>query len=283
MAPGFRYHVTTIAAIFLALGLGIIIGSSFVQSQIVERLTRRQEALGEEFRREIAPLRDSNRGYAQFVESIAPLITANRLAGIRVAIVQTGDYPETARSARSALEAAGAKVESATVIPANFVALVEEHRSVLSTALKEAGGQPVDAAAVLEAVAAALGQPGREDQMEALERAGVLETDGDYTRPVSFAVLVGGARESNGSRAEAIDLPFLEALKARVRTVIAVEPAEAEISYVEALRAAKIPTVDNADTDIGRVAVVLALLSPAGDYGVKQTASGGMLPPIPSP
>ena len=63
-----------------------------------------------------------------------------------------------------------------------------------------------------------------------------------------------------------------------VRTIAAAEPRTAEVSYVESLRAAEIPTVDNAETDIGRVAIVLALLGPAGDYGTKQTARSGTLP-----
>jgi hypothetical protein len=100
---------------------------------------------------------------------------------------------------------------------------------------------------------------------------------------VSFVILVGGAAARSGSRAEQIDLPLLAALKPLVRTVVAVEPSQADISYVESLRAANIPTVDNADTDIGRVAVVLALQGPSGDYGTKQSARNGTLPPIPSP
>src|SRR5438874_6213158 len=95
MAPGFRYHVVTIAAIFLALGVGIVIGSSFVQSPIVDRLTRQLGSLNEQFKRDVVPLQESNRQYASFVDAITPLMLAGKLAGVRVALIQTGDYPET--------------------------------------------------------------------------------------------------------------------------------------------------------------------------------------------
>jgi hypothetical protein len=283
MAPGFRYHVITVAAIFLALGVGIIIGSSFVQSQIVDRLTRRLETLGDQFRRDIAPLRESNRAYATFVESVAPMIVANRLAGIRVALIQTGDYSDTVRHVREALEQAGAEIVSTTVISDEFPVRAPEQLPALTSQIKTHGETPTDSAGILGILAQALGHAGHEPDARALEKAGLIELSGDYSKPVSFAILIGGARTLSGSRVNEVDLPLISSLKLLVATVAAVEPSDAEISYVEALRAADIPTVDNADTDIGRIAVVLALRGPAGDYGVKQTARNGTLPPLTAP
>ncbi len=278
MTPGFRYHVTTIAAIFLALGVGIIIGSSFVQSQIVDRQTRRLEALGKQFNQEVEPLRDSNKQYAAFVEAITPLIITSKLAGIRVALIQTGDYPETLRSVRETLERAGAQVESETVIPSDFTVKATDQLPAIVRALGIRTAQPKNPEDLLSTLAEAFGQPGRQDDVEALVSSKLIETSGDYSRPVSFAILVGGATMKGGSRAESIDLPLVHALKPMVSTVIVVESVDAEVSYIAALRGADIPTVDNADTDIGRIAVVLALQGPAGDYGVKQTARSGALP-----
>ena len=278
MTPGFRYHVTTIAAIFLALGVGIVIGSSFVQSQIVDRQTKRLEALGQQFNREIEPLRASNNQYGAFIEAITPLIIANRLAGIRVALIQTGDYPETVRTVREILERAGAHVESETVIAKDFTNKAVDHLPEIVRSIAAKTPPPADAAGLLSVLAEALGKPGRQNEVEALAVADLVETSGDYSRPVSFVVLIGGAELKRGSRAETVDLPLINVLKPLVNTVIAVEPAAAEVSYIEALRGADIPTVDNADSDIGRISVVLALQGTAGDYGIKQTARGGALP-----
>ena len=283
MAPGFRYHVITVAAIFLALGVGIIIGSSFVQSQIVDRLTKRLETLGDQFRRDIAPLRESNQAYATFVESAAPIIVANRLSGIRIALIQTGDYSDTVRHVREALEAAGAEIASTTVISGEFSSRAAEQLPALAPQIKPHGQTLTDSAGILDVLAQALGHAGHEPDARALEKAGLIELSGDYTKPVSFAVLIGGARADSGSRVNEVDLPLISALKPLVAAVAAVEPSDAEVSYVEALRAADIPTVDNADTDIGRIAVVLALRGPAGDYGIKQTARNGTLPPVSAP
>ena len=281
MTPGFRYHVTTIVGIFLALAVGIMIGSSFVQTPIVEQQTKRLEELGAQFNREIAPLRESNRSYAGFIEAITPRLIANELAGIRVAIVQTGDYPETTRSVREALESAGAQVESETVLLPDFPAKAPAQISELRERLKDHEKLPKNAGDVLALLAESLGRAEHHSDVETLARVGLVETSGDYSRPVSFVVIVGGATLQAGGRAEEIDLPLIAALKPVVRTVVAAEPAEAEVSYIEALRSSGIPTVDNADTDMGKIAIVLALRAPVGDYGVKQTARSGILPALP--
>ena len=278
MNPGFRYHIATITAIFFALAVGIVIGSSFVQSAIVDRHTRRLEDLGAQFNREVGPLREANRQYAAFVEQIAPALVANKLGGIRVALVQTGDYPDTVRRVRDALERAGAKVASETVIPADFLQQVEAKKASLTARLTNHEFVADGPEGVLKLLAEALGAPGHQSDVNALEGEGIVMSEGDYSRPVSFVVVVGGATAKDGIRSAEVDVPLIQELRSLVSTVIAAEPSNAEISYVESLRGAEIPTVDNAETDIGAVALVMALQGPSGDYGVKQTARSGLLP-----
>ncbi|MBM3494607.1 MAG: hypothetical protein FJX72_09880, partial [Armatimonadetes bacterium] len=49
MGPGFRYHVATIVGVFMALGLGMVIGSSYIQEALVERLRLQLTQLNERF------------------------------------------------------------------------------------------------------------------------------------------------------------------------------------------------------------------------------------------
>jgi hypothetical protein len=278
MNPGFRYHVATISAIFFALAVGIVVGSSFVQSAIVDRQTRRLDELSHQFNQEVGPLREANRQYSAFMDQIAPVLIGGKLAGIRVALIQTGDYPDTLRSAAGALERAGAKVESETIIAPDFSANAQARSANVLRRLDGHSMLAEGPSGALGLLAEAIGRPGHQGDARALAAENLITTAGDYSRPVSFAVLVGGALATTGSRAVEIDLPLIRALKQEVSTVVAVEPAAAEVSYVEALREAGIPTVDNADTDIGSIALVWALQGPAGDYGIKQTARSGLIP-----
>jgi len=272
MSPGFRYHVASLAAVFLALGVGILIGSSYVQGPIVERQTRRLAELRQQFIREVEPARIANRRYADFVAAAGPYLVGERLRGVRAAVVQTGDYPDCVRTVQEALEQAGAEVGGVVVIDPAFPARL-------------AAGQGIaigDAATAIRRLAAALARPGGDRMLGTLRDAHLLDYRGDFSQPAHAVVLVGGAREGMASRTSRVDVPLARELAALGARVAAAEPEAAAVSSIPDLAPAGIPTVDNADTDIGRIAIVRALGAPPADYGVKPTARGGILPPHPS-
>src|SRR5437867_402468 len=119
---GFRYHITTLASIFLALGLGVIIGSSFVQSKIVDRQTKLLSDLRTQFETKVVPVQDRNRNYGAFVRELPRVLRGTALFGSRVALIQTGDYPDTVRAIRETLEESGLLVTSVTTIDRTFPA-----------------------------------------------------------------------------------------------------------------------------------------------------------------
>lgn len=279
MYPSYRYHVTTIAAIFIALGVGIVIGSSFVQSAIVQRQTRRLDELKTQFTQEIAPLREANLHYAQFVERISNVVLDAKLSGMRVALVQTGDYPDTVQRIRETLEQAGATISSVTVIDRLFPARSQTEASDLQSKLRPTHPDlPADASAPLAVLAWALSRGSGDADIAVLEDARLLTHDGSYSLPADRVILVGGATQDYESRADAVDVPLISRLRDAGMKVVFAEPSSAGISYIPAVHNGEVSTVDNADTDIGRLAVALALIAPAGDYGTKNTARNGLVP-----
>lgn len=279
LVPGFRYHVATIAAIFLALGVGIIIGSSFVQSAIVERQTRRLEELNAQFSNQVVVEQERNRQYAGFIEAFYQRLKG-RLAGVRVALVQTGDYPEAVQKAREALEHAGATVASVTLIDSGFPTRAETNLATVLPKLRAAHPNlPAEAASLLRVLALAMARGGPESDLTALADVNLIQWEGDYSRPNDYVVLVGGASEERESRAERLDAPLIAQLKTLGVGVLFVEPKEAALSYIPLLGGSEVTTVDSADTDIGRVALILAFRAARGDYGIKRTARSGLLPP----
>lgn len=279
MGPGFRYHLVTLVAVFLALGLGMVIGMSYVQGPVLERLTRHQEQLNVTFTNEIAPLREQVARYHSFVTAVTPTLVSERLAGKRVALVQTGDYANAATLVREALEAAGATVMRTTVVEPTYAAAVQLRAAELVPKLQAAHPSlpdGPDAVSRILAVSAARGGP-RSD-LEALRDARLARTDGDYTRRADLVILVGGATNEDRERVQAVDLPLIRHLRELGARTLFVEPMAAAFSYIGAIAGQGIATVDNVDTDIGRIAVVLAADAEPGDYGAKPTASAGLLP-----
>lgn len=108
----FRFHLVSLIAIFLALTVGIVIGSTVVDQAIVDglratvdRVEARSDDTGRE-NRELAAERDRLRA---LVDELAPHTVADRLSGVRVVVVaQRGIDGGVVDSMREWLRAAGA-------------------------------------------------------------------------------------------------------------------------------------------------------------------------------
>ncbi|HZP90261.1 MAG TPA: copper transporter, partial [Actinomycetota bacterium] len=105
----FRYHLFTIVAIFLAIGLGILVGNIYVQPGLVNNLQRNADSLSRqlsEFRAEVDRL-NTQVSDLQLAGDILSQVDRGGLAGVQVAIVtQDGvEQPMLSQALRSLQEA----------------------------------------------------------------------------------------------------------------------------------------------------------------------------------
>jgi hypothetical protein len=258
----------------------MVVGSSGVREKAVESFRIQQTKLGTQFTSEIAPLRAENQRYSDWLSGIRPILLKDRLKGRRVALVQTGDYSSLAPSIRDALDNAGATVTSLTILSPTFAQRADRDLTAILSKLRDAHPSlELERSAIVRVVATALAKPNGDADMEVLAGARLLERDGSYTDSVQYVVLLGGARDDSApQRVEALDRELITDLKKLGVTVIEVEPFDAVRSYVPLLQGLDVTTVDNADTDIGTIATILALDSPVSDYGAKPSARGGLVP-----
>src|SRR5919206_4763623 len=118
----FRYHALSLVAVFLALGIGIVLGSS-LGDQLVSEANRDVRS---SLRDDVIEARESARAAAQAVENRDDFISASfdRLAGDalrgrRVAIVASGGLPEEVEAAvRETVTDAGGTIDSVSRIDA---------------------------------------------------------------------------------------------------------------------------------------------------------------------
>ena len=98
-----RYHVISIVAIFLALGVGIFVGSNtnFMnvkilikrQDALIHRLEQTQKDLKKEKEEAQATRREDQQYIKSLEEKSFPLLMSDRLSGIRLGLAAVGDFP----------------------------------------------------------------------------------------------------------------------------------------------------------------------------------------------
>lgn len=286
MGPGFKYHVVTVAAIFFALTVGLVIGSLYVSPQLADRQRRAIDDLRITLDNDVREQRVVIQRYQDFVQQMMPSLIQRKLAGSGVALVQVGDSPELLPQIRDTLLAADATILSETTIERDAARPDELLRATLEPLRAADPTLPADRAGLARLIATLItgAHPLPDTVLEPLRRAGLIRLDrnSDYTRPARTVILIGGSREENTLRPENVDAPLITELQKLGATVLMCESSEAKFSDIPAYRALNldVTTIDNADQEIGRCALVFALRGEKGAYGIKETADR-VFPPIP--
>jgi hypothetical protein len=302
----FRYHLVSIVAVFLALALGVLLGTTVVNQGVTNELNRRTDqavSRANQLKEQVAQQQAELGQWDRFARSIEPLLVRGQLAGDAVVLVTQVDVePAEVDGVRKVLEEAGATVVADLVATDRLALSTPDARRQLA-ALVGVPDDPADPARVQEAAARRLaarlaaGPTGSEgdDLLAGLRDAGFLVMRGtvglaQIGGPDQAVVMLAGGPAQPSVEPEAFLQPLAAALVRALRPVVAAETSDSAYDFVGLLRRdgatdGRLVTVDNADQMPGRVAVVLGLrdllLSPArgGDYGVKDGASSL----IPSP
>jgi hypothetical protein len=280
MPVDFRYHLASLIAVFCALLIGILLGIALVGDPSLEsQLKAFREQLTEN-RRVISRLRESDDSNRAFGKQVLPALIDARLQGMHVAVILNRDqsYAGWVEAALTTIRQAGAQVTSVTSILPEFVDLQPTEAAGV---IKDLGFLvPIegDLRSILASKLAARIADGSPELAYRLRRLGVIGVEGDYTRRADAVLLVGGAK-GDLSAVAVINLPIIRALQETNRRVVACEASDAQLSCMHAYQRRPMPTVDNADTAAGQLALVLALAGAQGDFGVKNTADH-LLPPL---
>ncbi len=288
----FRFHLVSLTAIFLALALGIVLGTTVVERATVSVLESRIKAVREEAARDRnsrALLSTQLKKAEEFGDQVEQQMLAGRLNGVPVAIVATAGVDTNVLDAlRLDLTAAGAVDSGLVTLTERWSKADSRLRDSLIAALGVTTGTTTALVAESARRLAAEFAAGGGATLRRLVENGLAQSPvGEFEQvpgPGAMTVIVTDDSVDLVSEGFARDLGVTAPLRA---VVTEVGPSEGEdLVLLQALRKergdAQLSTVDHVDTVPGRIATVLSLaalgLGRTGDYG---TASGAerVLPP----
>jgi len=294
-----RYHVASLAAVFLALAVGILLGVA-VSGKVSEatrtlnedeRNRLRDEA---EQARERAELSDRRRASAEaLIESAYPALMESRLEDGRFAILFLGPVQGDVRSAvERALVDAGSGRPGRLIALDTPVDVQELDEVLLGDEMLAAYAEDGDDFTELgEALGREFIERGESPLWGALSAQLVEERSGTSSLAVDGAVVIRSWTPTSEDLDEATETQatmtlvdgLVEGLKSGGFPVVGVETLAAlgEESQIDLYRQQGISSVDNVDTLAGRIALALLLAGgPPGNYGLKDSATDGVTPPI---
>ncbi|WP_037303231.1 copper transporter [Amycolatopsis orientalis] len=299
-----RYHIVSIAACFLALAIGVVLGSTALNGSLLSGLAGQKEDLGTQVADLEAQRNSLNARLSDadaFAGALGPKVLAGQLDKRSVVLVTTEDAKPADRDALKQLVGqAGASVTGEIQLTEAFSDPMrsDQLRDVV-TRLQPAGvqfptaGDPGTLAGALLGSVALLNKDNAQAQSTPVELAAALGglTDGGFlkagqdVKPAQLAIVLTGSKytgDGAGDRASTIARFAAQLDRSGAGTVLAGDAGSADgtgaIGVVRADTSATsiLSTVDNAETAAGRITTIMALREQleggAGRYGIAGNA-----------
>ena len=119
----FRYHVVSLTAVFLALAIGLVVGTAALNGPVADSLKSQISALSKDNsnkRDQINQYRDELNKNQDFATQIAPAYLNNQLAGRKILVVALPNTSEYADGVIGMLKVAGATVTAKITVQDKF-------------------------------------------------------------------------------------------------------------------------------------------------------------------
>jgi hypothetical protein len=310
----FRYHLVSLVAVFLAVALGIVIGTTQLNDPIltdirgqVTSLEQDKRALEDQTKLLQAQVNSAN----AFEQAVAPALVDGSLTGRRVVLVVTNDQvpADTVDQVTALIKEAGGSVTGQIRLRPEYSDPSTE--SALQSYVTGPGGLPsgvhlpetddtgrlvgalLARVLMIPATGATPDATALSTVLAGLSALDVLSQDSSAVTPADYAVvLTSGSFTGNDAQARNTTLAELVAAldAAGAGAVVAGDPdAAVENGLVGVIRAnpdasAAVSTVDNVTTPAGQISTVLALgregKGTSGKYGTGEDTQP--VPPVPT-
>ncbi|MER5705764.1 copper transporter [Micromonospora sp. NPDC002296] len=307
----FRYHVVSLTAVFLALAIGLVVGTAALNGPVADSLKERVNELSKDNQQRRQMVNDMQKELEmeeQFAAEIAQVVLSGKLTGRRVAVVTLPNKREHAEGVLKMLRTAGATVTGQVDLQDKFIN-PDNNSSLMELAVTAArpsapasglpgNGHGVETSSALLAsilLDRAGGTPVTEADRRAVLAAytntGYLTTDEKVTGPAEAVVLVSGQPyvDKDSAKKDESVVKVAEQFDRAGAIVVAGTGSEGGnvVSVVrgDPVLSQTISTVDDANTTQGQLVTSLALVQQvvekkAGQYGVGDNATA-LVPRLP--
>jgi hypothetical protein len=272
-----RYHAASLAAVFLALAVGILIGVNFGDDVVSGTARSLEESLQSDLddaRAEADELEAELGTEREFSEGAYPALVDGRLREDRIGLVAIGNLSQdVVDDVEAMLEPTGAGLAQVTVVraPPDADGLADE--------LQDTGFDRVDRdPGQLEDLSRLLGRQlvtGRGEMIDqAREEFLVRESGSNGTLDGVIVVrdVPGDLDGDEAEQTEALEAGLLDGIAEAESDAVGVERSDTEDSAIALFDSHGIPTSDSIDLVAGRVAAVFVLLGADGNFGTKDSA-----------
>jgi hypothetical protein len=296
----FRYHVVSLTAVFLALAIGLVVGTAALNGPAADRLKDTVNGLSNQnktLRDQVTHLKEDTNQQERYAAEAAPYLLDGTLSGRRVAVLALPSGKEYVDGVVDMLTIADAQVSARVEVldkftdPAQSVELLDlAHDRAMPASITDLprNSDGVETSSALLAAVLLDRTTGvtAEDQLTVLtayREAGYLAVNGKVSGRAEAVVVVAGAPyvDREAERKNAANLTLVAQFDEAGPIVVASSGTAGDGNVVAEVRgdpalAKTVSTVDNVATTQGRIVTAMAL---AEQLKLALSATGGPTAP----
>ncbi|KAB3527379.1 copper transporter [Alkaliphilus serpentinus] len=276
-----RFYIITIAIIFISLGTGILIGINMngqdlylkQQQLLLESFENRYNQMAvekEDFLNQINLLLEEKDHSIQILDHIIYELSSSKLKGLNIAIINTSEY-EHSIGLKSFIEESGGVVPIEVNYSKDFGKFTSEKLSDFLSLKIESSKELIEA--INKDIVDLITYGKKNSVLEEAISHNIIQYRGENEvitdEPIHFVVIIGGSSTIEKNHVELIDLPLIDLFNKNVIPVVGVESNDVGYSYIPHYKEAKISTIDNVNTSIGKVSLVYVISGVDGNFGEK--------------
>jgi hypothetical protein len=309
----FRYHVVSLTAVFLALAIGLVVGTAALNGPVADSLEGQVTGLrkdNQHWRQTVSNMEKQLALEEEFAEEISQVVLPGTLSGRRVVVLSLPNGRDHTEGVLKKLQLAGATITGQVDLQDKFInpdnnsnllelAVTAARPTAQTTGLPGNGHGVETSSALLASVlldrsqgVTPVSDADRRAVLAAYNNAGYLTTDDNKVTGSAEAVVVVSGQPYVDKDSEKRDESVVKIAEQFDRTGSIVVGGNGSVdgNLVAVVRgdpvlAQTISTVDNANTVQGQLVTSLALVQQltekkAGQYGVGDNAAS-LLPRLP--
>ncbi|KAB1941772.1 copper transporter [Micromonospora sp. ALFpr18c] len=309
----FRYHVVSLTAVFLALAIGLVVGTAALNGPVADSLKQQVTGLrkdNQQWRQQVNSMEKQLALEEEFAEEMSQVVLPGTLTGRRVVVLSLPNGRDHTEGVLKKLQLAGATITGRVDLQDKFInpdnnsnllelAVTAARPTAQTTGLPGNGHGVETSSALLASVlldraqgAAPVSDADRRAVLAAYNNAGYLTTDSNKVTGSAEAVVVVSGQPYVDKDSDKRDESVVKIAEQFDQTGSIVVGGNGSVggNLVAVVRgdpvlAQTISTVDNANTVQGQLVTSLALVQQltekkAGQYGVGDNAAS-LLPRLP--
>jgi hypothetical protein len=278
-----KYYIVSIGAIFIALGIGMLVGfnlnydqeMSKQQANIISDLDKKFDNLKEKndtLEQDLAKMTEEYNKSIEFIDANFDKILVNELLDKNIGVISTNQSEDYTRDIEETIVKANGNI--AFNIAIKNTIYDEKKLEEVSTKL---GLEIKDANDIVTYILDSLNSTDAKVKLASLEELELIKVNDINNEYMSYdSVVLAGGSDSKTSKDdfEKIDKFLISKLKEEKKSVVGVQKSTTTNSYIELYSNEKISTVDNIENKSGKLAMVMLLKDSSilGNYGILDTA-----------